>query len=378
MERAPVAVDDRGDQQQRTISLMLNTDLNTAAMRPWVAVPAAELRSLRPFANAAGISLGEILRGLDLSPELIDAPRAGAIGLADYFRILERFSLALRDESCGLNARPLMLGATDLVLSNLSGCRDLLEVMRAVARTYNILHGGPYNRVELRADRLMYVIDVAHFPFAPLADPAHILFRMNCVLVFLHALLTLVAGNALAGLLRQVHTQSANDGCGFSTFWGVPIRWRSQDYGLDYELEALSLRVSDARALPSSQAVYRRMVELAENRGCEGTAPHSMLGAVCAAFSDNVFEQSAIARRAGVSVATLRRRLQAEGLPSFRELHDRALNQAARTLLGRKLSPVAVAEQLGFSDLRSFNRAFKRWTGLTPAAYARQRINSAG
>lgn len=355
---------------------MLNTDLNFS-VRPWVEVPTAELRFLTPIACAAGISLGEILRGLDLPPELIDEPRASAIGLADYFRILERFSLVLRDESCGLNARPLMLGATDLVLSNLSECRDLLEVMRTVARTYNILHGGSYNRVDLRSDRLTYVIDDAHFPFAPEADPARILFRMNCVLVFLHALLTLVAGNALAGLLRQVHTKSDHDDCGFSAFWGVPIRWRSRYYALDYELDAASLTVGGARALPSSQAVYRRMVELAEVRQHEESSPRSVLGAVCAAFSDNVFEQTAIAKRAGVSVATLRRRLQAEGLPSFRELHDRALSQAARMLLGRGRNPGDVAEQLGFSDLRSFNRAFKRWTGLTPAAYTRERINGA-
>lgn len=356
---------------------MLNTDLNSSAMRPWVAVPAAELRSLRPIARAAGISLGEILRGLDLSPELVDEPRASAIELADYFRIMERFSLALRDESCGLSARPLMLGATDLVLSNLSGCADLLEVMRTVARTYNILHGGPYNRVDLRSNRLKYVIDDAHFPFAPQADPAHILFRMNCVLVFLHALLTLVAGEDLAGLLRQVQTKSDNDGCGFSAFWGVPIRWRSRHYALEYELEALSLAVGGARSLPSSQAIYRRMVEMAEQRRQEESAPRSVLGAVCAAFGENIFEQSAVARRAGVSVATLRRRLHAEGLPSFRELHDCALRQSARMLLDRRLSPIEVADQLGFSDLRSFNRAFKRWTGRTPAAYARERIDGA-
>lgn len=58
------------------------------------------------------------------------SPRGTAIGLADYFRILERFSLALQDEGCGLTARPLMLGATDLVLSNLAGCGSLPDVMR--------------------------------------------------------------------------------------------------------------------------------------------------------------------------------------------------------------------------------------------------------
>jgi hypothetical protein len=188
---------------------MLNADLR--AVQSSVAVPPAELRSLAPVASAAGISLRDILRGLDLAPELLDGPRDPAIGLADYFRILERFSLALHDESCGLTARPLMLGATDLVLSSLSGCRDLPDVMRTVAHTYNILHGGPYNRVEVRSDRLTYVIDDTSFPYVSHADPARILFRMNCVLVFLHALLTLVAGDALAGSLQQVHTKGGAD-----------------------------------------------------------------------------------------------------------------------------------------------------------------------
>ena len=35
------------------------------------------------------------------------------------------------------------------------------------------------------------------------------------------------------------------------------------------------------------------------------------------------------------------------------------------------MSPNSIVEQLGFRDLRTFSRVFKRWTGLTPAAYAR-------
>lgn len=351
---------------------MLNTDLHD--VRSSVAVPAAELRSLGPIASAAGINLRDILRGLDLAPELLEGARSAAIGLADYFRILERFSLALHDESCGLTARPLMLGATDLVLSNLAGCRDLPDVMQTVARTYNILHGGPYNRVDVRSDRLTYVIDDTSFPYVPHADPASILFRMNCVLVFLHALLTLVTGDALAGSLRQVHTKSDRScGRGFSAFWGVPIRWNSPFYALDYEAAAASLTVSGCDPAPSSRAIYRRMIEFAENEPRARPAARSALNVVSDAFSENIYSESAVARRAGVSIATLRRRLQAEGFPAFRELRDRALNQAACTLLERRTSPSTIAEQLGFSDLRSFSRAFKRWNGLTPAAFARTR-----
>jgi AraC-like DNA-binding protein len=352
---------------------MLNTDLRAA--RCPVAVPAAELRSLGPVASAAGINLHEILRGLDLEPELLEGAHGTALGLADYFRILERVSLALHDEGCGLTARPLMLGATDLVLSNLSGCRNLPDLMRSVAHTYNILHGGSYNRVEARPDRLTYVIDDTCFPYISDADPARILFRMNCVLVFLHALLTLVTGDALTGSLRQVHTKSdRNSARGFSAFWGVPIRWSSPFYALDYQAAAANITLSGCHPPPSSRAVYRRMIEFAQDKLRVCPPSRSALNAVCDAFSENVYSESAVARRAGVSIATLRRRLQAEGLPAFRELRDRALHQAARTLLERHTSPSAVAEQLGFSDLRSFSRAFKRWTGFTPAVFASQQV----
>lgn len=355
---------------------MLNIELQAA--HPSVAVPAVELRSLSPVASAAGISLGDILRALDLAPELLEDPNATGIGLADYFRILERISLALQDESWGLTARPLMLGATDLVLSNLSGCRRLPDVMRAVARTYNILHGGEYNRVDVRSDRLTYIIDDRHFPYVSDADPARILFRMNCVLVFLHALLTLVAGDGLAGSLRQVQTKGDHgEGRGFAAFWGIPIRWNAPFYALDYEAGAAALAVNGHLPTPSSRAVYRRMIELAEDKLRVCTDAQSALNVVSAAFSERVFRESAVARRASVSIATLRRRLQAEGLPSFRELRDRALDQAARTLLARRVSPSQVAEQLGFSDLRSFSRAFSRWNGMTPAAYAKERIAGA-
>src|ERR1700736_4077631 len=61
-----------------------------------------------------------------------------------------------------------------------------------------------------------------------------------------------------------------------------------------------------------------------------------------------------------------------EGSPSFRVLNERALKRAARSFLEQRYHPSDVAEELGFSDLRSFARAFRRWIGVTPAAYAKQ------
>lgn len=80
----------------------------------------------------------------------------------------------------------------------------------------------------------------------------------------------------------------------------------------------------------------------------------------------------ALARRLGVSERTLRRRLQQEGT-SYQAVLDDVRNALARTLvLQSDVSLAQVAEQLGFAEVSTFYRAFKRWTGTTPAQFQKQ------
>lgn len=70
---------------------------------------------------------------------------------------------------------------------------------------------------------------------------------------------------------------------------------------------------------------------------------------------------------------TLARRLKAEGT-SFLQIKDRLRRSVALTLLVTNHLPVeAVSLQIGFADLSTFHRAFKKWTGVTPLAYLQKR-----
>lgn len=76
-----------------------------------------------------------------------------------------------------------------------------------------------------------------------------------------------------------------------------------------------------------------------------------------------------IARSLHISVRTLHRNLHAEG-SSLRALLSQARHQqATRHLANPQISIAEVAFLLGFAELSSFYRAFKGWTGMTPAAY---------
>jgi AraC-like DNA-binding protein len=71
---------------------------------------------------------------------------------------------------------------------------------------------------------------------------------------------------------------------------------------------------------------------------------------------------------------TLRRWLREEGT-SFRRILDRIHFEAAEERLREPaLSLAEIAAELGYADQANFTRAFRRWTGETPAAYRRRRL----
>jgi AraC-like DNA-binding protein len=79
-----------------------------------------------------------------------------------------------------------------------------------------------------------------------------------------------------------------------------------------------------------------------------------------------------VARELRVSSRTLKRRLADRGT-TFSGIVDEVRRQRAFLLLqNRELSVGEVAARLGYRELPSFTRAFRRWTGVSPAAY-RQR-----
>ena len=79
-----------------------------------------------------------------------------------------------------------------------------------------------------------------------------------------------------------------------------------------------------------------------------------------------------VADLAGTSVRTLQRRLAADGL-SFSEIADNARAElAAEMLCHTDASLSEIAREVGYSAVSNFSRAFRHWTGKTPAESRRE------
>ena len=76
-----------------------------------------------------------------------------------------------------------------------------------------------------------------------------------------------------------------------------------------------------------------------------------------------------IAGDLNMSSRTLRRRLTEHSL-TFEALLEQVRQARTMSLLANPDMPIErITEEVGYSDVRSFRRAFKRWTGKSPSAW---------
>ena len=119
-----------------------------------------------------------------------------------------------------------------------------------------------------------------------------------------------------------------------------------------------ALRAMLVRALPLTVLQYRRDRLLVERvRETLRTRPATQ---ACA---------GALAEALQVSKRTLHRHLREEGA-SLQGLKDEVRRDEATRLLGRTARPVKqIAREVGFESEKSFARAFRAWTGMSPSEF---------
>ena len=80
------------------------------------------------------------------------------------------------------------------------------------------------------------------------------------------------------------------------------------------------------------------------------------------------------AQALGISERTLARRLREHEQTFDKLLDDVRRELALQAVSDSERSLVDIAQSLGFAESSTFYRAFRRWTGLPPARWRRQKI----
>lgn len=346
-----------------------NTDLqdtSTPGLSSGLEVSLVDVWPVFAMSIEAGIALDEIVQRLGMPAGVIDKPE-GYILLADYIRILGELSLIYCDETCHLSERPLIIGSSQFALQHLNSCTTLREALYKVAEVSNLLNGGPYNQVREADGQLMFVTDDSRFPYL-LETESFLFFGMECVQILMHGMLCHIVGPSVEVSKPHVSLKrTAGSGARHLRFWEERIRYQSSNYVLSYDAAVGDLPMSVPEGGYTATSLFKAMVNLVNSVPLQQSSQlirERVRGVLLEEFKD----QTHVASQLGMSVATMRRRLKEEDT-NFREVRQAVMETQAIHYLDAGFHTYDVAEKLGFSDLRSFSRAFKSWHGTTPSEY---------
>jgi AraC-like DNA-binding protein len=134
-----------------------------------------------------------------------------------------------------------------------------------------------------------------------------------------------------------------------------------------HDLSALEARLAMADAA-SLRMAKDQCAQILQSLGLDGQlAPR--VRSLLARSAKGILTLDGAARALHVSTRTFRRRLDAEGVTFSGLADDERKRRALLLLRSNELSLQEVGDRLGYSDVANFSRAFRRWTGKTPAAY---------
>lgn len=150
----------------------------------------------------------------------------------------------------------------------------------------------------------------------------------------------------------------------------LPVRFDAGEDGVLFPISTMD------SSNPSADAALRQLLEryAADQLArilSNAPLPQRIRAYVLSALPSGSLTADSVAAQFSMSSRTLRRRLQDEGT-SYQEILDDVRAELARRYLTREKRGVdEVSFLLGFSDPSAFAKAFRRWTGRTPADFVR-------
>jgi AraC-like DNA-binding protein len=155
----------------------------------------------------------------------------------------------------------------------------------------------------------------------------------------------------------------------------APVRFGAAQAAITFDAQYLSLPLRrDERAL---QNMLRRALPITVRRYRSDELVVLKLRDVLRTQCAELHDGEAVASALNMSLRTLHRRLLEAGT-SLQKLKDEVRRDLATERLVRTLRSIKqIAREVGFQNEKSFMRAFKHWTGESPAGY-RRKANRSG
>ena len=366
MEKALAdAAHQRGDASAKTLA---NTSAGDEFVRPvqWdrkMHLP-THIALLHDELAAAGADASAVLAAAGLTLTDIRSSET-RVSLGQILAAYERASTAALDPTfafqTGTRTRMTYFGMYGFALMSAPDLRTMLHfAIEAQSLTANLVH----TKVQQQGDQVAVIVD----PFAHRdidADLYRYLVEEHFGIVH-SAFRDMTGGDFKPSALHATYAQRTSLS-EIGRLFGIEPRFQQKANIFLFDASWLDAEPQFGNLIAHGP-VHKACIELLrELQQQEGVA--RQIGEALIASYGCIPDIEEIAARMGMSARSLRRRLSAEKT-SYREICANVLSQIAiRYLRDTSLAVEHIASVIGFDNAANFRRAFRRWTGASPAEY---------
>lgn len=325
--------------------------------------PAQYALILIDLVRRQGHALPSILAGTSLAATGIQSVGA-RVAQADFTQLVSNAQALTNDAALGLHlGERLNLSAHAILGQAFMTCQNLDEALTLFMKYYHLL--SPELELSLEITETDYRLTTVTTP-----DPALDLFAAE--------LMAAAMLNTLRGLLSRSDFRLRVE-------FPYPAPAHAEAYTTLFGQDCVRFDCSHQRIfldrhlgnspLPSSNPALRELYEEECSRlleDLEGTdSIVEQILSLLRKLEGQYPQMPQVARMLNTSPRTLRRRLESEGA-AFQPLLDKVrAEHATRYLKNTRLPLASIAYMIGFSDPSNFRRAYRKWTGITPAQVRR-------
>ena len=291
--------------------------------------------------------------------DLVDTlTRQEKVSIAEYIHLVKQIQQETSDEMLGLLDSPVPLGSFSTLCHMLVHCPDLLTALNNYRNFYG-LFSNSYPLSFSLGQNLTFEID-------PSSRAATQPYYVHTLLLGVVKLMCWLTGQKILPTQVVLAVQDERFSSELEYLFGVKPNCHGVSNSMTFDAEVLRFPVSPK--IPVEEYTQNRNTYL-----LVWAVAEDLERQVYALVSDGIdrghFNVERLASDLNISRHTLNRRLVSAGT-TYREILSKVRRDRALKLLkDGVLSIDQIADSLGYSDARSFSRAFSGWYGLTPSQY---------
>jgi AraC-like DNA-binding protein len=326
-----------------------------------ITVSATVLLQMFLYLDSLKVDIDAFLRSLHIEPETVRSPDA-YLPIETYLHIQDGAAEYVNDPYFGLHmgefAQP---GSWSILGYLMMNCKTLGEAFEKSGRYQRIIGNMITARMELGLGKVRVVYFTP--PHAPQMS-RHCFDSTFSSSVRLARTLSGLPLNPLEVTFIYPEPKSRAE---YERIFNCPVHFAKKDNSmtLDMRMGSLPVRMANPALLEHFEKYAQDfLAQMERNDATTKTVTKIIL----ARLDDESLSIEKVAREMSVSVRTLQKRLEAEGVV-FSDLLRDIRQRLARKYLHENYSVEQITYLLGFSEPSVFRKAFKKWMGVTPREY---------